>query len=85
MHASYYNAPDLGLCVCLVIKLAPCRESVQDTPCQLRDWAGMFLEGYRSPSCLAAEERDSSVHSLQADMPFLGAVCGSPYNILFSS
>ena len=44
--------------VCSVIKSAPCRESAQDAPCQLRDWAGMFLEGCRSPSCLVAEERE---------------------------
>ena len=40
------------------IKLAPCRESARDVPCQLWDWGTMFLEGCHSPSCLAAEEQD---------------------------
>ena len=35
---SYYNAPDLGLYVCLFShKSTPCRKSARDTPCLLRD------------------------------------------------
>ena len=44
--------------VCSVIKSAPYLESAQDIPCQLMDSEATFLEGYRSPSCLAAEEGD---------------------------
>ena len=44
--------------VCSAIKLAPSRELARDAPCQLRDWGAMFLVGCRSPSCLAAKERD---------------------------
>ena len=40
------------------IKSAPCLESARDVPCQLMDSGTMFLAGYRSPSCLVAEERD---------------------------
>ena len=41
-----------------LIKSAPCKESARDAPCQLRDSGARFLEGCRSPSCLAAEKRD---------------------------
>ena len=44
--------------VCYLIKSVSCRESAQDAPCQLRDSGSRFLEGCRSPSCLAAEKRD---------------------------
>ena len=44
--------------VCYLIKSAPYRESARDAPCQLRDSGAWFLEGCRSPSCLAAEKRD---------------------------
>ena len=72
IEESYYNAPDLGLYVCLFShKSTPCRESVQDAPCLLRDWTGMFLEECRSPSCLAAKERNSVVCTLQANALFL--------------
>ena len=72
IEESYYNALDLGLYVCLFShKSTPCRESAQDAPCQFRNWTGMFLEGCRSPSCLAAEERDSFVRSLRAVTLFL--------------
>ena len=72
IEESYYNAPDLGLYVCLFNhKSTPCRESAQDAPCLLRDWTGTFLEECRSPSCLAAEERNSVVCTLQADALFL--------------
>ena len=72
IEESYYNAPDLGLYVCLFShKSTPCRESAQDAPCLLRDWTGMFLEECRSPSCLVAKERDSFVCSLRAIMLFL--------------
>ena len=57
--ASYYNALDVSLCVCFIIKLAPCRDLAQDVSCQFRDWADMFLEWRRSPSCLMAEEHAS--------------------------
>ena len=44
--------------VCYLIKPVPCRESARDALCQLRDSGARFLEGYRSPSCHAAEKRD---------------------------
>ena len=72
IEESYYNAPGLGLYVCLFShKSTPCRESVQDAPCLLRDWTGMFLEECCSPSCLAAKERNSVVCTLQANALFL--------------
>ena len=72
IEESYYNAPDLGLYVCLFShKSTPCRESVQDAPCLLRDWTGMFLEECCSPSCLVAKERNSVVCTLQANALFL--------------
>ena len=45
---------DLSLCVCLFPhKSVPCMEMAQDVPCQLRDWAGVFLEGcYELPACV---------------------------------
>ena len=57
--------------VCCLIKSVLCRESAQDTPCQLWDWAGMLLEVCRSLSCLAAEQQYSFVHSPWAKTPFL--------------
>ena len=44
--------------VCYLIKSAFCGESARDAPCQLRDSGDRFIEGCRSPSCLAAEKRD---------------------------
>ena len=44
--------------VCYLIKSVPYKELARDAPCQLRDSGARFLEGCRSPSFLAAEERD---------------------------
>ena len=57
--------------VCSAIKSAPSWELARYTPCQFRDWGAMFLEGYYSPSCFVAKERDILVNSPQADTPFL--------------
>ena len=63
------------------VKSVPCRESARDAPCQLRDrgGGGMFLEGCRSPSCVAAEERDV-LHQFSAGRQAIFNIIDRPFH-----
>ena len=67
-EVSYYNAPDLSLCVCLF----PHRIGIGSRHFMpVEGLGGHFLRGVPfAYSCLAAKKRDSFVHSQRVDTPF---------------
>ena len=71
LRASYFYALNLSLCVCLFPHKIGGLQGIGSRHCMpVEGLAGMFLEGCRSTSCLATEERDSLVRSPRVHMPF---------------